>query len=65
MTERLYLVQLLLLVGLGLVVLRNNHLFIRLQVVVWGFLNGLIVLRYGLSEQLNFYSNDNISFKLI
>ena len=58
MTERLYLVQLLLLVGLGLVVLRNNHLFIRLQVVVWGFLNGLIVLRYGLSEQLNFYSND-------
>lgn len=58
MTERLYLIQLLLLVGLGLIVLRNHHLFLRLQVLVWGLLNLLIVVRYGLSGQLNFYSND-------
>ena len=58
MTERLYLVQLLLLVGLGWIVLRNAHQFFRLQIVAWGFLNCLIVVRYGLSEQLNFYSND-------
>lgn len=58
MTERLYLIQLLLLVGLGLIVVRNHHLVLRLQVLVWGLLNFLIVVRYGLREQLNFYSND-------
>jgi len=58
MTERLYIVQLLLLVGLGWVALRNSHQFLRLQIVAWGFLNCLIMVRYGLSGQLNFYSND-------
>jgi len=56
--HNIYVVQLLI-VGLGILALvwRLNFVY-RLQVLGWVLLNFVILLRYGQSGQLEFYSND-------
>ncbi len=58
----MYVVQLLI-VGLGILALvwRMNFVY-RLQVLGWVLLNFVILLRYGQSGQLEFYSNDQRHF---
>lgn len=58
MTETLYAVQTLVIGAVLLLLLRKSSIFLQIQVVVW--IIGVVVLahRFGVSEQLNFYSND-------
>lgn len=58
MTVSLYLLQVALVGGLLSLLLRNSHWALRLQVLIWTIATVAIVIRYGLIEQLNFYSND-------
>ena len=60
--HNIYVVQLLI-VGLGILALvwRLNFVY-RLQVLGWVLLNFVILLRYGQSGQLEFYSNDQRIF---
>ena len=57
MSESLYFVQLGI-IGSILLMLTRRHWLMRLQILAWMLLNTGIVLRYGLREQRDFYSND-------
>ena len=54
----MYLFQVALIGGVLLLVLRRTSFVLRAQVIVWMIGVSLIVLRFGVTEQLNFYSND-------
>ena len=58
MTEELYVVQTLLVASVLIGLCWRESIILRLQILVWG--TGVIALavRFGLTEQLNFYSND-------
>lgn len=58
MTISLYLLQVAFVGGLLSLLLRNSHWVLRVQVLIWTVATALIAARYGLIEQLNFYSND-------
>lgn len=58
MSNQLYLAQVVL-IGCGaLLLLARSSLILRLQVVVWMIGVTVLVLHFGSTEQLNFYSND-------
>ena len=54
----MYLFQVALIGGVLLLVLRRSSFVLRAQVIVWMIGVSIIVLRFGVTEQLNFYSND-------
>ena len=58
MSEQLYMLQTLLVGGVVLTLFRTHPRLIQLQIVVWTLGVTGIAWRYGLVEQLNFYSND-------
>ena len=58
MSSQLYIAQVVLLGGVGLLLLARSSLILRLQVVVWMIGVTVLMLRFGSVEQLNFYSND-------
>ena len=58
MSETAYIVQALLIGGVISLLVRNERLILRLQVIVWLIGISAIAWRFGLVEQLNFYSND-------
>jgi hypothetical protein len=58
MSSQLYIAQVVLLGGVALLLLARSSLILRLQVVVWMIGVTVLVLRFGSTEQLNFYSND-------
>jgi hypothetical protein len=57
-SETTYIVQALLIGGVISLLVRNEFLILRLQVVVWLVGVNAIMLRFGLVEQMDFYSND-------
>lgn len=57
-TISLYLLQVAVVGGLLSLLLRNSHWILRIQVLIWAIVTAAIAARYGLIEQLNFYSND-------
>jgi hypothetical protein len=57
-SNQLYFAQVVLLGGGALLLLRRSPLILRLQVVIWMIGVTVVALRFGLNEQLNFYSND-------
>ena len=58
MSETLYLLQVALIGGLFSWLMRHDALVIRLQVVIWALGVASITWRFGLGDQLDFYSND-------
>ena len=54
----MYLSQVALLGGVLLLVLRRSSFVLRAQVIIWMIGVSIIVLRLGVTEQVNFYSND-------
>ncbi len=58
MSETMYLAQVALIGGLFSWFIRHEALIIRLQVVTWTLGVTAIALRFGLGDQLDFYSND-------
>ena len=58
MTESLYSVQALVITGVLLGLCWRESILLRLQILVWGTGVIALALRFGLTEQLNFYSND-------
>ena len=58
MSETMYLAQAVLIGGLFSWFMRHEALVVRLQVVIWTLGVAVIAWRFGLVEQLNFYSND-------
>ncbi len=58
MSETMYLVQVTLIGGLVSWLLRHDALFVRLQVSIWTFGVAAIGWRFGLDDQVGFYSND-------
>lgn len=58
MSSQLYIAQVVL-IGCGaLLLLAQSSLILRLQVVIWMIGVTVLALRFGSTEQLNFYSND-------
>lgn len=58
MSSQLYIAQVVL-IGCGaLLLLARSSLILQLQVVIWMIGVTVLVLRFGSTEQLNFYSND-------
>jgi hypothetical protein len=58
MSSQLYIAQVVL-IGCGaLLLLARSSLILRLQVVIWMIGVTVLVLRFGFTQQLNFYSND-------
>ena len=58
MSSQLYVAQVVL-IGCGaLLLLARSSLILRLQVIIWMIGVTVLVLRFGSTEQLNFYSND-------
>jgi hypothetical protein len=57
-SETAYIVQALLIGGVFSLLVRNESLILRLQVIVWLIGVSAIAWRFGVVEQLNFYSND-------
>jgi hypothetical protein len=57
-SETAYIVQALLIGGVISLLVRNESLILRLQVIVWLIGVSAIAWRFGVVEQLNFYSND-------
>jgi len=58
MSSQLYIAQVVL-IGCGaLLLLARSSLILRLQVIVWMIGITVLALHFGLTEQLNFYSND-------
>ncbi|NBO33992.1 MAG: hypothetical protein EBV02_06465, partial [Actinobacteria bacterium] len=57
MTDSLYLGQVVILGVVTLWFTRGQRV-LQLQILGWMLLSGLMLLRYGLVEQQNFYSND-------
>jgi len=57
-SETLYLLQVALIGGLFSWLTRHDALVIRLQVVIWSLGVAAIAWRFGLGEQMDFYSND-------
>jgi hypothetical protein len=53
-----YLVQTLLIAGVMFGLCWRESVLIRLQILIWSVGVSSIALRFGLTEQLNFYSND-------
>jgi hypothetical protein len=58
MTEELYSVQTLVITGVLLGLCWRESILLRLQILVWGTGVIALALRFGFTEQLNFYSND-------
>ncbi len=58
MTSSLYLIQVVVVTALLFLTFRRSHLAMQLQILAWSALTTLVYLRYGLSEQADFYSND-------
>ena len=58
MSSQLYIAQVVLLGGAALLLLAQSSLILRLQVIVWMIGVTFLALRFGLTEQLIFYSND-------
>jgi len=57
-SETMYLAQAALIGGLFSWFMRHEAMVVRLQVVIWTLGVAVIAWRFGLVEQLNFYSND-------
>jgi hypothetical protein len=57
-SETTYIVQALLIGGVISLLVRNERLILRLQLIVWLIGVSAIAWRYGPGEQTNFYSND-------
>jgi hypothetical protein len=57
-SNQLYFAQVVLIGGSALLLLRRSPLILQLQVVIWMIGVTVVALRFGLNEQLNFYSND-------
>jgi len=57
-SETMYLFQVTLIGGLVSWLLRHDALFVRLQVLIWTFGVAAIGWRFGLDDQVGFYSND-------
>lgn len=62
MSMWIYLSQTLLVSVVVLILLRNQHWVLRLQTLIWMSAVSVIALYYGLSEQLRFYSNDQVFY---
>ena len=58
MSETMYIFQVALIGGLFSWFVRHEAFTVRLQVVIWTLGVAAIAWRFGLAEQLNFYSND-------
>ena len=58
MSEPMYVLQTLLVAGLLLVLCWRESVLLRVQILVWSIGVTSLVARFGLDEQLNFYSND-------
>ncbi len=58
MSEQTYVFQTLLIAGLLLVLCWRESVWLRVQILVWSIGVISLVSRFGLDEQLNFYSND-------
>jgi hypothetical protein len=58
MSETLYTVQTLVIGVVILLLLRKSSVILQLQVIVWTIGVIALVHRFGITEQLNFYSND-------
>jgi hypothetical protein len=57
-TEMLYILQAVLIGGVISWLVRHELVVVRVQVLIWTIGVVMIVWRFGLEEQLNFYSND-------
>jgi hypothetical protein len=57
-SETTYIVQALVICGVISLLVRNECLILRLQAIVWLIGVSAIAWRFGIVEQLNFYSND-------
>ena len=62
MSETTYIVQALVICGVISLLVRNECLILRLQAIVWLIGVSAIAWRFGIVEQLNFYSNDQIYY---
>ena len=58
MSEQMYVLQTLLIAGLLLMLCWRESVWLRVQILVWSIGVISLVARFGLDEQLNFYSND-------
>lgn len=58
MTTTFYTFQTLFLAGICFFLLRRSHIVIRAQILGWTLLTVFLVVRFGVEEQLTFYSND-------
>ena len=54
----MYYLQVLLIMGCLLVLFRRDSVFLQIQILVWSIGVCFITWRFGLTEQLDFYSND-------
>jgi hypothetical protein len=61
-SETTYIVQALVICGVISLLVRNECLILRLQAIVWLIGVSAIAWRFGIVEQLNFYSNDQIYY---
>ena len=62
MTEQLYVLQTLLISGLLFTICWRESLWLRVQILAWSVGVIGLVKRFGLSDQLNFYSNDQRAY---
>ena len=58
MTLSIYLAQVLLVVVMAQLLLLRKSWILRSQTFLWGIAVAVIAIRYGITDQLNFYSND-------
>jgi len=65
MSETTYLFQVALIGGLFSWFMRCDALVVRLQVLIWTLGVALVAWRFGLVEQMNFYSNDQRYYSAI
>jgi len=63
MTNWLYLTQTFLIAATIFLLVRGQHWVLRAQTAMWMVAVSLIFLRYGSSEQLVFYSNDQVIYE--
>ena len=54
----MYYLQVLLIMGCLLVLFRRDSVFLQIQILVWSIGVCFITWRFGIDDQLNFYSND-------
>lgn len=58
MTTVLYLLQVVLIAGVAFAVTWRLNWFLKIQICVWALAVSVIALRFGIAEQVDFYSND-------